>query len=62
MTWNCQSGWGCRSFGLGNQRAAISIIFRHVSLLAIAASNTVLQAAHRRAGYVGSRIFHNSTR
>ena len=31
MTSNRQSGQGCRSFGLGNQRAAIRIILWHVS-------------------------------
>jgi hypothetical protein len=32
MTSNRQSGQGCRSFGLGTQRAASRIIVRHVSL------------------------------
>jgi hypothetical protein len=31
MTSNRQSGQGCRSFGLGNQCAAIRIILWHVS-------------------------------
>jgi hypothetical protein len=33
MTLNCQPGWGCRSFGLGNQHSTIRIIRRHATVL-----------------------------
>ena len=44
MTSNRQSGQGCRSFGLGNQRAAIRIIRCRAALLE-ARIKVALQAA-----------------